>query len=67
MISLAGFLGFLYNSMLVLFIAAHLLVGGAVSDGLAPTVGNLLLWQEVQLRACHVTTHHWSCCVSSPT
>lgn len=39
MISFAGFLSFLYNSMLVLFIAAHLLVGGAVTFGVGVYTG----------------------------
>merc|ERR1711915_610647 len=33
MISLSGILTFIYNSLLVLFISAHLLVGGALTFG----------------------------------
>lgn len=33
MISIMGILNFFYNSLLVLFISAHLLVGGALTFG----------------------------------
>lgn len=39
MISFSGIANFIYNSLLVLFISAHLLVGGAVTFGVGVYAG----------------------------
>ncbi|XP_076028889.1 uncharacterized protein LOC143017839 [Oratosquilla oratoria] len=48
MISFAGVLNFLYNSLLVLFIAAHLLVGGALTFG-AGVYAGIYITQNYQV------------------